>query len=315
MDVQGLKGPGTALTELSRIVKRFDSVLAVDDLSFSVAAGEIFGFLGANGAGKTTSLRMVLDIIRPTSGAIKVLGAAPSRRVAAVIGFLPEERGLYSSMSAIETIVYFGRLKGMSEALARSRGLELLQRFDLADRARSPIADLSKGMAQKVQLATALVNEPELLMLDEPFSGLDPVNQSLLEGEILRASRRGAAVIFSTHVMQHAERLCDRLLLLKKGRKRFEGTIIEARGQLPSSLTAIAKADLSGLPGVHSAVSSPAADMDWREWVLTLEAGVDPGAVLEHCSSQGIALRHWDNHQASLHDVFVHLVGAEDSQP
>jgi ABC-2 type transport system ATP-binding protein len=297
--------------EIRNLVKRFDQAFAVDDLSFSVEAGKIFGFLGGNGAGKTTTLRMVLDIIRPTSGTIKVLGVAPDRRVAAAIGFLPEERGLYAGMSAIDTIVYFGRLKGLSQALARSRGLDLLDRFDLADRAKSPIGDMSKGMAQKVQLATALVNEPELLILDEPFSGLDPVNQGLLENEILRAARRGAAVIFSTHVMQHAERLCDRLLLLKKGRKRFEGTIAEARAQLPSRLTAVAKADLSVLAGVSEAVSTP----DWHEWALTLDIGVDPGAVLQHCSSGGIALRRWDHHQASLHDVFVQLVGAQEIKP
>lgn len=304
-----------SVLEIRNLVKRFDTVLAVDDLSFSVAPGEIFGFLGGNGAGKTTTLRMVLDIIRPTSGTITVLGATPDRRVAAAIGFLPEERGLYAAMSAIDTIVYFGRLKGLAEPLARSRGLELLERFDLADRAKSHIGDMSKGMAQKVQLATALVNEPDLLMLDEPFSGLDPVNQGLLEDEILRASRRGAAVIFSTHVMQHAERLCDRLLLLRKGRKRFEGTITEARAQLPGSLTAIAKADLSALPGVSAATAMPTADPAWQEWALQLEAGTDPGAVLEHCTAQGIALRRWDHHQASLHDVFVQLVGAEEIKP
>lgn len=304
-----------SVLEIDQLVKRFDTVLAVDDLTFSVAPGEIFGFLGGNGAGKTTTLRMVLDIIRPTSGTIRVLGATPDRRAAATIGFLPEERGLYAGMSAIETIVYFGRLKGLDEPLARSRGMDLLARFDLADRAKSKIGDMSKGMAQKVQLATALVNEPELLMLDEPFSGLDPVNQGLLENEILHASQRGAAVIFSTHVMQHAERLCDRLLLLRKGRKRFEGTITEARAQLPASLIATTTADLSGLPGVTSATSAPADDAGWREWELTLAPGTDPGAVLEHCSSQGIALRRWDHRQASLHDVFVQLVGTEEVKP
>ena len=304
-----------AVLEIRNLVKRFDAVLAVDDLSFTVAPGEIFGFLGGNGAGKTTTLRMVLDIIRPTSGTIAVLGAPPDRRVAAAIGFLPEERGLYAGMSAIDTIVYFGRLKGLSAPLARSRGMELLERFDLAARAKSRIGDMSKGMAQKVQLATALVNDPELLMLDEPFSGLDPVNQGLLEDEILRASQRGAAVVFSTHVMQHAERLCDRLLLLKQGRKRFEGTIAEARAQLPASLTVTARADLAGLPGVRAAQPSGTADGEWQDWALTLEPGVDPGAVLEHCSSQGVPLRRWDHHQASLHDVFVQLVGPEEVEP
>ncbi|MBX7482278.1 ABC transporter ATP-binding protein [Qipengyuania qiaonensis] len=300
-----------SVLQVSHLVKRFDNVVAVDDLSFTVAPGQIFGFLGGNGAGKTTTLRMVLDIIRPTSGTISVLGSAPDRRNAQAIGFLPEERGLYAGMSAIDTIVYFGRLKGMKAAEAHSRGMDLLARFDLAGRARSDIGDMSKGMAQKVQLATSLVNDPALLMLDEPFSGLDPVNQGLLEDEILRASRRGAAVIFSTHVMQHAERLCDRLLLLRNGRKRFEGTLDEARAALPARLIATAKTDLSQVLGVARAERGETRSDGWQDWTLHLSDGVDPAAVLEHCSSNAIALRRWDEHRASLHDVFVQLVGAD----
>ena len=304
-----------SVLEVSGLTKRFGEVLAVDDLSFSVAQGEIFGFLGGNGAGKTTTLRMVLDIIRPTSGKIEVLGLAPDRRNTGAIGFLPEERGLYSNMSALEVITYFGQLKRMRAADARAHGMELLTRFDLKDRAKAKISELSKGMAQKVQLATALVNRPRLLILDEPFSGLDPVNQGLLEEEILRASRRGAAVVFSTHVMQHAERLCQRLLLLRQGRKRFEGTPDEARAQLPSTIDAVAPPAIAELEGVAKAVRRGSQRDDMHQWTLDLAPGVSAGEVLERATQRGLPLRRFEERRATLHDVFVHLVGDDGMEP
>ena len=209
--------PGTVM-RFDGVTKRFGDFTAVNDLSFAIPEGGVFGFLGGNGAGKTTSLRMALDILAPTGGEISVLGARPSRENAAAIGFLPEERGLYRKMSVLDTVVYFGRLKRMEPAAAKTAAMALLDRLDLADRAKTTIDKLSKGLAQKVQVATALVNKPRLLLLDEPFSGLDPVNQSVLEEIIAEQARGGATVVFSTHVMQHAERLCDRLLLLAKGR-------------------------------------------------------------------------------------------------
>ena len=299
---------------LERVTKRFDRVLAVDDLSFSVAPGEVFGFLGGNGAGKTTSLRMVLDIIRPTSGTIEVLGRTPGRQNAPEIGFLPEERGLYRQMAALDTIAYFGRLKGMATADAKREGAALLDRFGLAANSRMTVDKLSKGMAQKVQLATALVNRPKLLILDEPFSGLDPVNQGLLEEEIRRISAAGATVVFSTHVMQHAERLCDRLLLLAQGRKKFEGTLEEARAELPARLSVIAKQDPSELSGVESATELGEAEKGWRNWDVRLEPGVAPGDVLERCVADGFPLRRFEQVHASLHDVFVHIVGTPETQ-
>lgn len=292
--------------------KRFGDFQAVSELSFEVPQGQVFGFLGGNGAGKTTSLRMVLDIIRPTTGRIAVLGRPPGRANAPILGFLPEERGLYRSMSAIDTIVYFGRLKGMSAAAAKAEGLALLDRFGLAANSGSTVDKLSKGMAQKVQLATAIVNRPRLLLLDEPFSGLDPVNQGLLEEEIRRSAQDGATVVFSTHVMQHAERLCDRLLLLARGRKRFEGTIDEARAQLPARLTVVARQPLDSLPGVEKAVAGRDLGDGWKQWSLALRPGADPGDLLEQCVSQGIPLRRFDERQPSLHDVFLHIVGSAE---
>jgi len=304
-----------AVLALDGVTKTFDRTLAVDDLSFTVDHGSVFGFLGGNGAGKTTSLRMVLDIIRPTKGRIDVLGRPPGRANAPDIGFLPEERGLYRQMTALDTITYFGRLKGMSAADARRKGAALLDRFGLAANTRSTVDKLSKGMAQKVQLATAIVNQPKLLILDEPFSGLDPVNQGLLEDEIRRMSAAGSTIVFSTHVMQHAERLCDRLLLLARGRKKFEGTLEQARDQLPTRLSVIAKQDPSTLAGVESATDRGAAEDGWRRWDVRLAPGIAPGDVLEQCVAKGFPLRRFEQQLASLHDVFVHLVGAAEVKP
>ena len=298
---------------LDRVTKDFGDKRAVDDLSFAVRDGEVFGFLGGNGAGKTTSLRMVLDIIRPSSGRIEILGGPPGREKSSELGFLPEERGLYRTMSALDTITYFGRLKGMSKGDARREGRALLDRFGLGGSAHMKIEKLSKGMAQKVQLATAVVNHPRLLILDEPFSGLDPVNQGLLEDEIRRLSHQGSTIVFSTHVMQHAERLCDRLLLLADGRKVFEGTQDEARATLPARLSLVSRAPPAGLPGVIEAIEQ-GGEGDWREWEVRLVPGGDPGDLLQACTEQGFALRRFEQRRPSLHDVFIHLVGGEGAQ-
>lgn len=300
---------------LESVVKRFGDFTAVDALSFSVSPGEVFGFLGGNGAGKTTSLRMVLDILRPDQGKIAVLGHPPGQSTSARLGFLPEERGLYRSMTAIDTIVYFGRLKGMSTADARREGLILLDRFGLGDFARTNVDKLSKGMAQKVQLATAVVNKPQLLVLDEPFSGLDPVNQGLLEDEIMGAAKAGAAVVFSTHVMQHAERLCDRLLFLAHGRKQFEGTQEAARATLPVRLTLVAQQSPAKLAGVEGAEDTGPAGAGWRIWDVKLRPGGDPADLLLQCTSNGFQLRQFEQRRPSMHEVFLHIVGGAEPRP
>lgn len=296
---------------LERVTRCFGDFLAVNHLTFSIAEGELVGFLGANGAGKTTTLRMILDILRPTSGTIEVLGGPPGRAKAPEIGFLPEERGLYRGMTVFDSVAYFGRLKGLSRQTARQAAGPLIERFGLAPFAAARVDRLSKGMAQKVQLATALVNSPKLLLLDEPFSGLDPVNQAVLQDEILAAARRGATIVFSTHVMEHAERLCTRLIMLARGAKVFDGDQEQAKSLLPGRVRLRAQADPSPLPAVARAEPLTATEDGWKDWQVVLTPGSEPGDLLQACIARGFALRDFEAHGATLHDVFLHLAGPQ----
>ncbi|MEZ6023662.1 MAG: ATP-binding cassette domain-containing protein, partial [Hyphomonadaceae bacterium] len=217
-----------AALEAVGLVKRYGARTAVEDLSFSVPQGAIYGVLGPNGAGKSTTLRMLVGVLRPTAGQISVLGAPPTREVMQRVGYLPEERGLYRGMSARAAIAYLARLKGTPSGKAFKRADALLTDHGLGKVKRKKIKTLSKGMAQKVQVLGAIAHEPELVIFDEPFSGLDPVNQKVLEETIRAQAAAGRTILFSTHVMEHAERLCDRILLIAHGRKAFEGTVPEA---------------------------------------------------------------------------------------
>jgi ABC-2 type transport system ATP-binding protein len=299
------------ILSLESVTRRFGDFVAVNDLSFTIGEGQVVGFLGANGAGKTTTLRMILDILRPTSGTIDVLGGPPGRDHAAEVGFLPEERGLYRGMTALQTVIYFGRLKGLSRSTAQKAAAPLLERFGLSAFSGRRVDRLSKGMGQKVQLATALVNSPKLLLLDEPFSGLDPVNQAVLQDEILAAARRGSTILFSTHVMEHAERLCTRLIMLARGQKVFDGDQEEARAMLPGRVRLRAKSEPSHLRGVASVDQLPTTEKGWTDWQIILEPGAEPGDLLQTCVENGFALRDFEAHGATLHDVFLHLAGAE----
>lgn len=300
---------------LENVVKRFGDFAAVNDLSFSVNNGEIFGFLGPNGAGKTTTLRMILDIIPPTSGRIEVLGSASAIPVRRRIGYLPEERGLYRKMKAADTIAYFASLRGVSRKEARTRALALLEQFGLGAFARSKNEALSKGMAQKVQLLATIAHDPELLILDEPFTGLDPINQSTLETLIADLRDKGRTIIFSTHTMQHAERLCDRFLILAKGRKRFEGTLETARASFPPRLIIRTRDPVDPLrraPGVVAIERAAARGEDEPGHAIELARGADPNQVLRAAFDAGMHLSRFEFTNASLHDIFVDLVGSND---
>ncbi|HTL54260.1 MAG TPA: ATP-binding cassette domain-containing protein [Candidatus Limnocylindrales bacterium] len=315
----GVVGRMEPILELVNVSKFFGSFKAVDDISFRVEAGSICGFLGPNGAGKTTTIRMILEIIRPTSGSITVLGHRSALEVRQRLGYLPEEKGLYKKMKAWSIIAYFATLKGMTRKAARERAYELLEAYGLEDFADKPTDALSKGMGQKVQLLASIAHDPELVILDEPFSGLDPVNQQVMEEVIRDMAARQHTVLFSTHVMQHAERLCDRILLLAKGRKIFDGTIPEAKRLLPRRIrleTADSITPLHQLPEVISArkidhANGTFADNSAIEWELELQEKADAEVILQACFTRGIRLRNFNQSDPTLHEVFVRLVGPE----
>lgn len=294
---------GLAL-ELTDVTKRFGSFTAVNDLSFALPRGRILGYLGPNGAGKTTSIRMMLGILKPDTGAVRILGgeAAQMRQR---IGYLPEERGLYKRMRTDNAIAYIASLKGVPhrEALAKARAL--LDRYGLGKFTRTRIEGLSKGMAQKAQLISAIVHDPEFVILDEPFSGLDPVNQSEIEATIRELAAKGMTILFSTHTMQHAERLADQLIVMARGRKLFDGNLDEARRLLPRRARIGASADLSFLGNSPQVVSM---SHEGDSWVLDLKEGADGRDLLAQCFERRVPLTHFDVAPPSLHDVFVSLV-------
>ncbi len=317
------------ILSLEGVNKRYGAFHAVNNLSFSVNSSEIFGFLGPNGAGKTSTLRMLLDIIQPTSGRIMILGSDSAITVRHKIGYLPEERGLYRKMKAVDTIAYFARLRGVKPRLARKRAKELLKEFGLEAFAKSKNEALSKGMAQKVQLLATLAHEPELLILDEPFSGLDPINQHTLEILIKRLRDQGRTIIFSTHVMSHAERLCDRFLILAKGQKRFEGTLQEARDLFPPRLF-IRTADnidilrtISGvirvtkmagdndIMGAVIAGTHPTGEQIEHDYELEFQKDFDIQLILKAAFEAGIRLTRFEHASTSLHDIFMAIAGEE----
>ena len=298
-----------AALKLEGVTKRYGAFTAVRDLSFRVRAGSILGFLGPNGAGKTTTLRMILGLVAPTAGRLEVLGETDGRALRGRIGFLPEERGLYRRMTAASAIAFFARLKGVPAGEARRRALKLLEDNGLGEAARRQIRALSKGMAQKVQLLSAIAHEPELVILDEPFSGLDPVNQQSLEGIIRGLAARGSTVIFSTHVMQHAERLCDQVVLVAGGRKIFDGAVAEACAAAPRRLVVegpFGPEALAGAPGLE-ATTAECLDGGRMRLTASLTPGAPVQAALKAVFDRDLEISRLELQEPHLHDAFIVL--------
>lgn len=299
--------------EMRSVTKRFGFFTAVRDLSLTVPQGSIVGFLGPNGAGKSTSLRMSLGVLSPDEGQVRLFGGAPDIDTLKRVGFLPEERGLYKKMSPRAIISYFARLKGMSASDSRKRADELLEVMGLGNFGRSRISKLSKGMAQKVQILSALAHRPDFLILDEPFSGLDPVNQQGLEDMIIEEHKRGATILFSTHVMEHAERLCDSIVMMARGRKVFDGTLDQAFG-------ALGRAALIGVEDGYdlNATISPKGftenELAGDHWRVSLPAQYDAQDALRAAIEAGAPITSFRPEEARLRDVFVSLVSEAEAE-
>ncbi len=294
---------------LEGVTKRFGDIVAVDNISMKIPSGCVYGFLGPNGAGKTTTIRMMMSILYPDSGTITALGNPNPEAVKDRLGYLPEEKGLYKKMKTAEILAYFGKLKGMPSSKARDRAAELLKQFGLGDWINKKCETLSKGMSQKVQVLATLIHEPELVILDEPFSGLDPVNVEILREMILDIKKQGKTIIFSTHMMEQAEQICDYILLINKGRKVLDGPLVEVKASAGKSVAVDYEGEescLTNLPGV-TRVNNAGKTAE-----LILEDGIDPHSVLEQLVSR-VKIRRFDTSGKSLHEIFVSAVGGESN--
>jgi ABC-2 type transport system ATP-binding protein len=292
---------------VQKLRKSYSTVVAVDDLSFEVPRGEIFGLLGPNGAGKTTTIRMLMDIIKPDSGEARVLGEPPgqSRRR---VGYLPEERGLYRSLRVTECLVYLGELKGMPRAAARRRAGELLKQVELADWGRRKVEELSHGMQQKVQLIASIIHDPELVILDEPFQGLDPVNAEMVRDLIRGLRAQGKTVVLSAHEMSLVEMLCERIALIDHGQTVLDGRLAEIKQRFaPNAIEISPPLSLEGWPGV-----AHVTNVDGRQRV-TLEPGTQPRELLQRIVERGLPLDKFERATATLDEIFISVVkgGAE----
>jgi ABC-2 type transport system ATP-binding protein len=292
--------------EARGLVKIFDGFRAVDGIDLNVPAGSIYGVLGPNGAGKTTTLRMLLGIIDPDDGVRTLLGSDRPLSQSKLVGYLPEERGLYQSMRAVDTIAFMGALRGLPLKEGLVRGRVLLEEAGLGEAADRQIKQLSKGMAQTVQLMGTIVHEPKLIVLDEPFSGLDAINQGKLERMIRAQAAKGVTVIFSTHVIAHAERLCERIAIIAKGKVSFDGLVSTARDRLRPQVHL--ETETTDGPWRSAIPADCKAEGNW--WHFTLpETGVEP--LLKALVEGKAGVRSLSIERPGLHDAFVAIAGED----
>jgi ABC-2 type transport system ATP-binding protein len=296
--------------EISHISKYFGDLKAVDDVSFEVEKGEIFGLLGPNGAGKTTAIRILLDIFKPDHGNVSILGGTMTEAKKDHIGYMPEERGLYQDIPLDRCLEYLSTLKSMTPIEARERIAGYLERFDLASSHHKKVKELSKGMQQKAQLITTLIHEPELIIIDEPFSGLDPVNTQMVK-DLLREQRdRGVTILMSTHQMHQVEELCDRIVLIDHGRTVLYGPLDDIRKQFSGHAVIVRTPDvLPTLPGVEHVEQHNSS-----AYRLNLAPSTNTQDILRSLVSQGIQIDQYEIAAPTLDEIFIQVVKADDQE-
>ncbi len=289
---------------VSSISKRFGSVTAVQDVSFDVYPGEIFGLLGPNGAGKTTTIRMMLDIFKPDAGEISVFDGTMDEAKKQRIGYMPEERGLYKDQNLEQTLVFLARLKGLDDATAKERLDSWLKRLDLFDHKQKKVKELSKGMQQKAQLIATLLHDPDLIVIDEPFSGLDPVNTRLVKEIIDELRQANKAIVMSTHMMYQVEALCNRIVLIDNGRSVLYGEVDQIKRNFAGNAIELeGEGDFTDMPGVLEARQVNGS------WHLALAPGENPQEVFRHLANDpAISIDRFEISEPSLDDIFITVV-------
>jgi ABC-2 type transport system ATP-binding protein len=296
-----------ALLELHNLKKYYATQKAVDDISFSVEPGTIFGLLGPNGAGKTTLLRMITGILYPDSGSILFKGEPfDAMKDVEQIGYMPEERGLYKKMKIGEHALYLAQLKGLEKNEALRLIKEWFIKLEMQSWWNKKVEDLSKGMSQKLQFVTTVLHDPKLIILDEPFSGLDPVNSNIIKEEIFKLAKKGATIIFSTHRMEQVEEICDQIVLVNKGQKILDGSVKEVKQQFKQNLFKIGL-ESNTSPG-NSNVFEVIKENEDHSLIVKIQQGYTPNDVLLHYINQNIAIHSFQEILPSLNEIFIQLV-------
>ncbi len=290
------------MLSIENVTKRYDGHTAVDDLSLLIEPGGIYGLLGPNGAGKTTTIRMIMNIIQPDEGKINLFDAPLNEKAKEKIGYLPEERGMYRKMKVLDHLIFLGEIKGIKRSIAEKRANEWLEKVELGEWSDKTVESLSKGMQQKIQFISTILHDPQLVILDEPFSGLDPINTQILKDIIISMKNDGRTVVLSTHLMDQVEKLCERICLINKGRKVLEGRLSDIKMKFSKNMVSMRFSGDKNLLEKHPDVEKIAEF--GQDLTLNLKDGADPNRILGFAVENGQVVKY-EIGEISLHDIFI----------